>query len=395
MRRMFLVCYGWRRAALAGLLLLAPASSEAVPAVRQLLLLQSSDRGSLTLDYFTGNFRVDLDQRAGQPVNIVQVVVGPQGFVRASEQSVVDYIQSLFAGGPKPDLIMTVAGPATAFARKHRQQLFPETPLLFAAVDQRYLRDHPLGENETAVAVDNDFPKLVDDILQLLPETRHVFMVMEAGPNGKFWHQHLEAESTRLGGRVTLTWSDDLSLAEVLRRCANLPPHSAIFYINFGTDANGGVYPDERVLGDLHLTANAPLFGIQSVYVGHGIVGGSLMSIDDLVRSSADVALQRTGTTAESTDIRLARTPAVEYSREPVAAGQRYAVSRSEPVARVQEHGAERRRRAGRPITPDRRAHVSAPRAPEGRDREPEEPGARRRRQSSRYDVGADELDCP
>ena len=31
----------------------------------------------------------------------------------------------------------------------------------------------------------------------------------------------------------------------------------------------------------------------------------------------------------------------------------------------------------------------------EGRDREPEEPGARRRRQSSPDDVGADQLDCP
>ena len=292
MQRTSRVCNGLRRAALAGLLLLVPASSEAVPAVRQVLLLQSSDRGSLTVDYFTGNFRVDLDQRAGQTVNIVQVVVGPQGFVGASEQSVVDYIQSLFAGGPKPDLIMTVAGPAAAFARKHRQQLFPDTPILFAAADQRYLRADPLGENEAAVPVDNDFPKLVDDMLQLLPQTRDVFMVIGAGPNGKFWHQQLEAESTRFRGRVTLTWSDELSLAEILRRCANLPAHSAIFYINFGTDANGGAYPDERVLGDLHATANAPLFGVQSVYLGHGIVGGSLMSVDDLVRNSADVALR-------------------------------------------------------------------------------------------------------
>ena len=181
MRRTSRVCNGLRRAALAALLLLAPASSEAVPAVRQVLLLQSFDRGNLTIDYFTGNFRVDLDQRAGQPVNVVQVVVGPTGFVGASDQAVVDYIQSPFADRPKPDLIMTVAGPAAAFARKHRQQLFPDTPLLFAAADQRYLRDAPLGENEAAVAVDNDFPKLVDDILQLLPQTRQVFMVM--GPD--------------------------------------------------------------------------------------------------------------------------------------------------------------------------------------------------------------------
>ena len=125
----------------------------------QVLLLQSFDRGNLSVDHFTGNFRVELDQRAEKPVNVVQVVVGPTGFVGAPEQAVVDYIRSTFVDRPKPDLIVTVAGPAAVFARKYRQQLFPDTPLLFASVDQRYLGDAPLGENETAVAVVNDFPR--------------------------------------------------------------------------------------------------------------------------------------------------------------------------------------------------------------------------------------------
>ena len=181
--------------------MLGAAPAEAQSPVRQVLLLQSFDRGNIVLDQFTGNFRVDLDQRAGAPVNIVQVVVGPTGFVGAPEQSVVDFIRSTFADRPKPDLIVTVAGPAAVFARKYRQQLFPDTPLLFAAVDQRYLRDAPLGENETAVAVVNDFPGLVDDILQLLPETRQVFMVMGSGQLGKFWRQELENQFRRFHDR--------------------------------------------------------------------------------------------------------------------------------------------------------------------------------------------------
>ena len=38
------------------------------------------------------------------------------------------------------------------------------------------------------------------------------------------------------------------------------------------------------MFADLHATANAPLFAAHSVYLGAGIVGGSLMSIDDLSR---------------------------------------------------------------------------------------------------------------
>src|SRR5436190_17091662 len=140
------------RAALSAWPVLCATSSEAQPVVRQLLLLQAFDRGNMVLDSFTNSFRVELDERSGTAVNVIQVVVGPTGFVGAPEREIVDYIRSIYADRPKPDLIVTVAGPAAAFARKYRQQLFPDTPLLFTAVDQRYLQDAPLGETETAVA---------------------------------------------------------------------------------------------------------------------------------------------------------------------------------------------------------------------------------------------------
>ncbi len=140
-----------RCAALIGLLALVAASRAAEPLVRQVLVLQSFDRGNLILDHFTSNFRFELDRRVGGPVNYVQFTVGQTGFVGAPEQAVVDFIRATFAGRPDPDLIVTFAGPAAVFARKYHQELFPDTPMLFGAIDQRYLGDAPLAENEAAV----------------------------------------------------------------------------------------------------------------------------------------------------------------------------------------------------------------------------------------------------
>ena len=272
--------------------LLASAPSNAQPAVRQVLLLQSFSRGNVGVDQFTSNFRVELDQRAEGPVNVVQVVVGPTGSVGAPEQAVVDYIRSTFVDRPKPDLIVTVAGPAAVFARKYRQQLFPDTPTLFASVDQKYLGDLPLGDNETAVAAVNDYPHVIENILQLLPQTRQVFMVTGSGQVGQFWRRELENEFRRFHDRLTFVWFEDLSFREALLRTASLPDNSAILYIIFGTDGTGAAFADERLFAELHATANAPLFAGQSVYLGAGIVGGSLLSIDDLSRDAADVAVR-------------------------------------------------------------------------------------------------------
>ena len=136
---------------------------------------------------------------------------------------------------------------------------------------RRWIKDfcrRALGENEAAVPVDNNYPGLVDDILQVLPETRQVFMVLGSGMLNKFWRPQLENEFRRFQDRVTFVWSGDLSFSEILRRCADLPRHSAIIYLSFGTDASGTAFADERVLAELHAKSNAPLFALHSPLSG-------------------------------------------------------------------------------------------------------------------------------
>ena len=115
-------------------------------------------------------------------------------------------------------------------------------------------------------------------------------MIMGSGQIGQFWHRELETQFKRFGDRVTFVWSDDLSFAEILRRTAILPPDAAIFYVTFGTDASGAAYADERVLAEIHASASAPLFNAHSPFLGHGVVGGRMFSMDDLARRTADVA---------------------------------------------------------------------------------------------------------
>jgi signal transduction histidine kinase len=262
------------------------------PDAQQVLILQSFARGNLILDHLTSNLRVDMVKGSERPLNFVQISVGPTGFISASDLATVDFIRATYANGPKPDLIVTIAAPAAQFARKYRQQLFPDTPLVFASVDQRLLGDSPLMDNEAPISVLNDFPQVVDDILQVLPATRQIFMVMGAGPIGKLWHQELEIQFERFKDRVTFVWSDDLTLAQLLERAAHLPDHSVIYYFTFATDSLGTAYADERVVADLHSVANAPLFSAHSVYLGHGILGSARLSIDDASRRAASAAVR-------------------------------------------------------------------------------------------------------
>ena len=387
------------------LMAIGAASSAAQTAVKQVLVLQSFDRGNLVLDHFTGNFRVSLDQRAGKPVNVVQVVVGPTGFVGAPEQAVVDYIRSIFADRPPPDLIMTVGGPAAAFARKHRQQLFPGTPLLFASVDQRWLRGAPLGENETAVAVANDFPRLVDDILRVLPETRQVFMVIGSGALGQFWRRELETEFARFRDRVTFVWSDELSLPEILRRVRepSKPLGDLLSHLRHGRAGRGvrgraGARRPSRHGECPHVWSAEPTARtwncrwVDDVHwrpcSQHGRRGQSNPEWRATWKPQSTATDRRVNRYSIGASCSGGASPRVGCR---LAASCRFRGPSLWDEYRA--HGSDRGWRAGFPIAPDRVAPVRAPRTAARRDREPAESGSRRRRQSPRDDVGADYFD--
>jgi PAS domain S-box-containing protein len=268
--------------------------------VRQVLMLQSFDRGVITLDAFTDNFRVALAERSADTVTYVQFIVNPAGFEESPDQAIVGYLKSAFADRPRPDLIVTIGGPAAAFARKYRQSLFPETPLLYAAFDARFLAGQPLAPNEAAIGVKNDMAAIVDDMLRLFPRTSTVFMVMGSGELGRAWHDDLEREFQRFTKQIKFVWSDEMTYAEILRQVRVLGPDSAVFFLSLGVDVQRAAYSEDRIFVDLHNASKAPVFGTQEPQLGRGIVGGRLLPTVDLSRRTAEVAFRILEGTAPS-----------------------------------------------------------------------------------------------
>ena len=265
-------------------------TSPAEAAVRHVVVLQSVERGNLVLDQFMSMLRVRLDDRLAEPVTFTEFVVSPSRFGQAPEQAMVDFLRSAYTGRPRPDLVITSGGPAATFARRHRAQLFPESPIIYAAVDQRFLRGASFTDRDTAVAVAHDPAAIIADILRLFPDTENLFVVFGSGVLGEFWRKEFERESAAFRDRLKLIWPDGLTYAAMLERAASLPPRSAIFFNSYEVDAEGATYPTERVLGDLRARVRAPLFGSQSAELGLGVIGGNLMSIDEVARRTTDVA---------------------------------------------------------------------------------------------------------
>ena len=305
-----------RHSVWATVVILACASvSGAQPEPRQVLLLYSYERDLGSHNAFANLFRPELSRLFAEPVDFIEVSLQAARLKpSASEESIVNDLRSTFPRR-RLDLVVPVGGPAAVFAQTYRQQLFPTAPMLLAGVDRRFVQNRALTANDTAVAVEHDPPQMIETILRLLPDTRTIFVVIGASQFEQFWLEELKRGLRRFEGRLTFIWTNELSFEEMLKGCASLEPQSAILYGVLSVDAKGVRHAEERTLSALHAAAKAPIFGLHSTQLGRGIVGGPLLSIEDLSRNTASVAVRilRGESPQSLTAMQVATTPAFDW----------------------------------------------------------------------------------
>jgi len=287
---------GWaRRAWVAVTLLTFAAGNATATEPKRVLLLPSFGPEFRAEEIFADYLRTDLAERSPYPLDRYEVSVEIARFGDGEgDEAFAAYLRALFATHP-PDLIVTMVSPAARFIQRHRQELFPSTPVIFAALDARAIKDATLTANDTMVTLSTDLPAIFGNIFRTLPNTTTLAIVIGDTPIEKFWANEYRHAIHAFDDRVNSVFMNDLSFGEIQKRVAALPPASAIFFGDLIIDAQGVPYSQEEVLARLHAVANALIFGQYDYQLGAGIVGGPLLSIRSLSRKTAEVAVQVLG----------------------------------------------------------------------------------------------------
>jgi signal transduction histidine kinase len=259
---------------------------------KRVLLLHSFGRDFAPFSEMTKSFHAELVKRSPEPLDFYEASIFTARFQEPeNEGSLVKYLQDLFSGR-RLDLIVAQGGPAAAFVEKYRKQLFSDTPMVISGVDSRLVATDALAPNDTYIGVKLDLPAFVENILRVRPETKNIAVVIGNSPNEQFWAGELRSEFQPFADRVQFEWLDALSLDEMLRRVAGLPPQSAVLYFMLAVDGTGAVHPLDAAFSRLREVATVPVFGYGDYHLGQGSVGGPSDQTQAIGQQTADVALR-------------------------------------------------------------------------------------------------------
>lgn len=190
-------------------------------------------------------------------------------------------------------LVIASYDTALQFVRAHREALFPGVPVV--AITTRRLVPGP-GEDLTGIWTGSNVHETVTLALQLLPQTRQVFVVDGALRNSGATQEAAQSLLALEPG-ISVTYLRDRRLAEIKAALAGAPRESIVVYVRQLIGANGEPIDQVHGLDQIRAASSLPVFGTAESLVGAGLVGGNVSSLQDNATRLAALAARVLGGT--------------------------------------------------------------------------------------------------
>ncbi|WP_419784934.1 ABC transporter substrate binding protein [Pseudodesulfovibrio sp.] len=212
----------------------------------------------------------------------------------------------------KFDAIIVSDNDAFAFASQYRDELFPGVPLIFCGVND--FKDEMMDQGNLTGVVENFDPQLTMEVaLKLYPNKRHMVVVGDESTAGVTIRNQVLSAVPDFGNRLTVESWTKLSLEDTLKRVEKLPPDAFLFFIPYYQTVGSRFYTAEEVMEEIYKHSSVPTYTAWSFLLGHGALGGWLISGSQHGRLAAEMTLRILGG-EPAASIPVIREPTGEYA---------------------------------------------------------------------------------
>jgi signal transduction histidine kinase len=267
--------------------------------VRTVLVLHSEQWQAPALALLTQSLRESL---ASSPTIAVEAqYLDISRFAgEAHDRELAEWLHTRYRGR-RLAAVVPIGVPASAFASRYAETIWPGARLIHTAIDGDQARV-ATERGDPVIPRAYQYRRTVEYALQLWPATRRVWLIAGASAQDHRFLDVAEADLAPLTSRIRIERVSDLRWDDLLARVRNIPEDTIAVGVVFGADADGRAFVIADALLDIARAANRPFFVVGSWYLGTGAIGGYVLDAVELGRLTADVVL-RTLDTPDAVDL--------------------------------------------------------------------------------------------
>lgn len=199
-------------------------------------------------------------------------------------------------GKIKLDGVVATDDNALQFVMKYHEEVFSGASVSFCGINDYHPGMFEGKSSFTGVIEVLDIKPTIDLAMRLHPDIRTVYVITDNTPTGKGQKRDVEAVSKQYNGVEFKNLSgEDYSHLELLAKLRTLPSNSVVLLTVWLRDKTDAYIPVAQGGGEISSASTVPVYGIITMYLEHGIVGGKLLSSRAQGSSAAELMLRVLG----------------------------------------------------------------------------------------------------
>ena len=190
----------------------------------------------------------------------------------------------------KIDVIVTMYPEALRFVLNEGRMIFPDVPILSLYMPEGL----ELPETDRRIIqhlVRRDIVTTLEIALKLVPGAKRVFVIRGAHELDRKIENLAREDFKKWEGRLEFRYLNNIPLEEILTTVSSAPPGTIVLILAFTTDVNGRIFTLKEVSQQVSQVSAAPVFGLRDIELGQGIVGGSLLSYEQVGTRAGQLTL--------------------------------------------------------------------------------------------------------
>ncbi|KGN02313.1 histidine kinase [Clostridium novyi A str. 4570] len=192
----------------------------------------------------------------------------------------------------KFDLIISIDDDSLNFLTKHSNSLFPNTPVVFTGA--HYINESTLKENPlfTGMIERPPLKETIDVALSLNKNTKNLIVINDNSLKGLSLKKSLDSIIPIFKGKVNFIFLNNVNLLHDKDFLKKHHKNSSILLLSgFTTNYSDYIFIDsDTILSTKYL--NMPIYSIWEMFLGHGILGGKMISREKEAKVLGNTAIK-------------------------------------------------------------------------------------------------------
>lgn len=250
--------------------------------VKNVLILNSYHKGFELSDRIIENIEKVFYTKQNININILYMN-SKQIYTREYKKKLND-LYALQLKNKTYDLIIPIDKFAYKFVVKNYSNLFKNEAIFFLGVEQYskelanvYKLTHKINGVIQKLAIEDN----IKIIRKVIPTLKKLYILNDRSPNANDSSSFITKTIRKVRKDIHVEYLRDYTLLELKNYFKEYKEDEAILFVRFSHDLNGEYYRTNKVAAAIK-DFELPVFATDTLFLGKGIIGGKLISIDNL-----------------------------------------------------------------------------------------------------------------